>query len=284
MDLAYWGFRRWPFDRSFAADRYFANPSHEEALARLMFLVEESRRAGFVIGPAGSGKTFLLKLLQQRAERIGCLAVRTDATGLDGYELISEIANGCLADFADNASAAQIWNRLQKRFAAMALVQQPLVVVIDHFDQVEVPSQQVVSRLGQIADSLGVKLTIIVAIRDHVIPAVLRDVVELRIDISPWNTVETLRFINAQVTSAGCKQVLFTEEAIELIHSATGGIAASIVSLCNLTLLAARGQDKTLVTRPIVEAACRELMPLSATPLFRQSTTDDRPLYSVLAR
>ena len=75
MDLAYWGFRRWPFERTFAPDRFFASPVHEEALARLLFLVEEFRRTGIVIGPAGTGKTYLLKQLQQRAERLGRLTV-----------------------------------------------------------------------------------------------------------------------------------------------------------------------------------------------------------------
>ena len=56
MDLSYWGFQRWPFDRTFAQDRFYSSPIHEEAFARLLFLVEEFRRSGLLTGPAGTGR------------------------------------------------------------------------------------------------------------------------------------------------------------------------------------------------------------------------------------
>ena len=279
MDLAYWGFRRWPFERLLTSDRFFASPLHEESMARLLFLVEECRRTGFMIGPGGTGKTFLLKLLQQRAERLGRLTVRIDATGLDGHELICEIAARCHVPSDPDATSARIWNGIHQRFAALAVIQQPVVLTIDHFDLVDFRCQQTIGRLRQLADAIDVKLTIILASRNPTIPAALEDFVELRIDISPWAATETARFIQWSVEKAGSPMTIFTDEAVDLIHLTANGIPAGIVTLCSLALLAARARDEKLVSRNIVEAAHRELMPWSTSPA-RQKSDDDRVMVS----
>ena len=275
MDLAYWGFRRWPFERSLTADRFFASPLHEEAMARLLFLVEQSRRTGIMIGPAGTGKTYLLKLLQQRAERLGRITVRADATGMDGHELISEIAVGCHVPCEPDATSARIWNGIHQRFAALAVIQQPLVMTIDHFDSVDFRCQQMVSRLRQLADTLGLKLTIILAIRNPILPAAVQEIVELRMDIGPWDVGDTAQFIHWSIEKAGSQNRIFTDEAVDLVYQFTIGVPAGIVTLCNLALLAASARDEKRVSRKIVEAAHRELLPRSGDHAIRQKSDDD---------
>ena len=263
MDLGFWGFRHWPFDRSFSSDRFFASQQHDEAMARMLFLVEESRRCGILVGPSGTGKTFLLKLLQQRSERLGRLTVRCEATGMEGEEFIGQIAVGCNASVDPNATTARVWSGLRARFAALAVIRQPLVILIDHFDQVEFRCQQAVWRLNQLADAVGLKLTVVLATRDRTFPAVLQDLVELRIDIAPWTAAETARFIESAIERAGCDVTLFTDDALTSIHEVTNGVPARIVSLSSHSLLAAQGQDQMLVTREFVEAAASELLPRS---------------------
>jgi type II secretory pathway predicted ATPase ExeA len=270
MDLDFWGFRRWPFERSFAADRFFSSPIHEEAMARLLFLVEEFRRTGIVIGAAGTGKTYLLKLFQQRSERSGRLTVRCDATGLDGHELVGQVANGCLAACDSDASSARIWNALQARFAALALIQQPVVMIFDHFDLVEFSCQQSVCRLRQLADAIGLKLTIILATSNRVISSALQDLIELRIDLVPWTIAETKEFITTAIAQTGVSHEIFTDGAIHSIHDFTGGVPANIVSLCNLSLYAAMGGDEQIVTRELIEAAVGEMPARTGNRLGRQ--------------
>ena len=261
MDLGFWGFRHWPFERSFSADRFFASQQHDEAMARMLFLVEESRRCGIIVGASGTGKTYLLKLLQQRSERLGRLVVRCEATGIEGEEFIGQIAVGCNAAVDPNSTSARIWSGLRARFAALAVIRQPLIILIDHFDQVEFRCQQAVWRLNQLADAVGLKLTVVLATRDRTFPAVLQDLVELRIDISPWNSSETSQFIKSAVEHADCRDGVFTDDAISAIHEVTNGVPARVVSLSSHSLLAARGQDQMLVTREHVEAAASELLP-----------------------
>ncbi len=261
MNLANWGFHHWPFDRTFAADRFFSGSLHDEAMARLLFLVEESRRCGILSGPAGSGKTFLLKLVQQRAERMGRMTVQCEATGLDGRELIGQIATGCHIPCDADATPARIWNGLQTCFAGLALIRQPLVVTIDHFDAVDFTCQQVIRRLHQVSDSVGLKLTILLATREQIAITGLQEINELRIATAPWTMAETSHFIRTAVERAGCMQKLFTDEAVAFIYEATRGIPWSVTSICHLCLLAAQVHDASIVTLQIVEATAHELLP-----------------------
>ncbi|WP_373649730.1 AAA family ATPase [Schlesneria sp. DSM 10557] len=266
MDLAFWGFRHWPFDRTFSADRFYASQQHDEALARMLFLVEESRRCGIVSGPGGTGKSFLLKLLQNRTERLGRITIRCDATGLDGNQLLGQIAQSCQTAVDIDAPPARIWNSLRARFAALGLIRQPMVILIDHFDLVEPSCQQAIWRLHQLADAVGLKLTILLATREQQITGPLQELVELRIEINAWSPADTALFINRAVHHAGCGQALFSDDAVRMIHHLTKGVPWAICCLTSHCLLAARSQDQTHVTHECVEAVVAELWPQQMSP------------------
>ncbi len=67
MYETHWGLDVSPF-RGLADPRFFyCSPTHDEALARLTFLVENRRRLGLLLGEPGSGKTLVLKVLSTTA-------------------------------------------------------------------------------------------------------------------------------------------------------------------------------------------------------------------------
>lgn len=261
MDLAYWGFRHWPFVRTLASDRFFASPQHEEAMSRLRFLVEEFRRCGVLLGASGTGKTFLLKLIGQRAERLGRNVVHCDATGMECDDMIAHVASACRVDCSSQVTRARIWNGLRGRLAAQALVRQSLLLLIDHFDPMTTDCLQAVRRLHQLADLVGLKLTIVLAMSHGAIPSLLQELVELQIELAPWTTSETAQFIHRAIEHAGKPQSLFSSQAIEKVQTFSGGIPAKIIAIGNLCLLAAQALGESRVTEEIVESVAMELVP-----------------------
>ena len=59
MYQSHWGLRQSPFRSCLDPQSFYQSPTHDEALARLHFLVDEHRRLGLLMGPAGSGKSLL---------------------------------------------------------------------------------------------------------------------------------------------------------------------------------------------------------------------------------
>ena len=272
MDLAFWGFRHWPFERSASGDRPFVGAAQEEAFARLLFLVEERRRCGLLSGAAGTGKSCLLRQVQTSATRLGRLCVRVDAVGLGDNELAWRVADGCQADCDADDSPAKLWSRLQTRFAGLAIVQQPVVALIDHFDLVEFGCSQTLGRLMQLSDTTGTKLTVLIAARERCTAPLLLDAVELHVELSAWSVDETARFLWDSLRRAGSCESIFTADAIQTIHALTHGNPSKVVWLCDLALLAAMSEDRRRVDSQIVEAAAMELSPRSLPRPVRRST------------
>ena len=75
MYTEHWGLRESPFRGSLDPRYFFNSPSHDEALARLQFLVDNQRRLGLMLGAAGSGKSLLLEVFSRRLRgdaRLAC--------------------------------------------------------------------------------------------------------------------------------------------------------------------------------------------------------------------
>ena len=269
MDLSFWGFRHWPFARSVNERHLFVGAAHEEACARLLFLVEERRRCGLLSGAAGTGKSCLLRKIQSAAMRLGRQCVRLDATGLDASEFAWQIADGCHAECRVSDSSAQIWSSLQARFSGLAVVNQPVVLLVDHFDLVEFGCGQILRRLTQLADSTGADLTVLIAARERFTAPLLLDVVELHVELTAWSESETSRYIADALQLAGTRETIFTTDAVATIHRQTRGNPARVAWLCDLALLAAMSGDQRRVNAHVVNAAAEELEPTSFSPRDR---------------
>ncbi len=276
MDLSFWGFRHWPFARIVNDRRLFVGAAHEEADARLLFLIEERRRCGLLSGAAGTGKSCLLRQVQAAAMRLGHLAFRLDATGLEANELAWKIADGCHADCRADDSSTQLWSSLKARMSGLAIVDQPVVLLVDHFDLVEFGCGQTLCRLMQLADHAGADLTVLIAARERFIAPLIRDVVELHVELTAWSERETSHYISDALRQAGVRGTIFTADAAAAIHSQTQGNPEQVARLCDLALLAAMSEDRRRVDAHVIAAAAEEMGP--------SSRSHHSPLKSSLAR
>ena len=61
MQLEHWGLDSWPFRAVLDVNRFYPSAGHDEAIARLEYLVEARRRLGVLFGEAGVGKSLVLR-------------------------------------------------------------------------------------------------------------------------------------------------------------------------------------------------------------------------------
>src|SRR5262245_9115131 len=92
--IRHWGLDHWPFSSVPSAAQVYPTAGHDEALARIEYLVDARRRVGVLAGGSGYGKSILLDVASSRLARGGMVVVSVDVMGLSTRELLWEVAAG----------------------------------------------------------------------------------------------------------------------------------------------------------------------------------------------
>ncbi len=258
----YWSLAERPFQRTLDRAWFVSGSTVDEALSRLLFLVEESRRCGMLVGAAGTGKTFLLDMLKDRARRIGRLVVRLNCAGMGRDELLEQVTDSLSLPSAAIHGAAQLWRMLQQDLEGRKLTGPPLVLLLDQFDQASPGCELIVERLFSLAESLSAPLCIIAAARQAhgANPAArLEEISELRIELGPWSPAECSDYIQETLRKAGATRDVFTAPALFRVWVQSRGIPARVARLCDFALLAAMDHELHFVDCDVVDAAAIEL-------------------------
>jgi general secretion pathway protein A len=77
--------------------------------------------------------------------------------------------------------------------------------------------------------------------------------------ILPLSREECGEYIVHRLSCAGRDKPIFTEDAIDVIHSTTRGVPREINNLCDLCLLIGSGEDVDIVKPSLVEKAIEEM-------------------------
>src|SRR3972149_810985 len=94
MHLDHWQLAQPPFPAVQDVARYYPTPVHDEALARVEYLVDARRRVGVLVGEAGVGKSLVLRVAARRLARKRSAVVAVDATGLGTREFLWQVGAG----------------------------------------------------------------------------------------------------------------------------------------------------------------------------------------------
>ena len=260
MYQAHWGLQTAPFSGDVAA--FHATPTHDEALARLFFLVEQRRRLGLLMGPAGSGKTTLLQFFAQQMRREGQPVARLSLVGLQPGELLALIGGAFSLALSPTAALPQLWRAIDDRLAEHRVQQVDTVVLLDDADQAAPAVLGQVSRLVIAGGAPDPRLTVVLAGQQQRIGRIgsrLLDLVELRIDLAPWAETETAEYLKDVLAQAGRETPVFDESAVNRLHALARGIPRRVRRLADLSLLAGAGRRLDHVDADTVAAAFEEL-------------------------
>ena len=83
-----WDTQKSPFHVGVNGAGFYRSPIHEEALARLDYLIQNFYRLGLLMGPSGSGKTALTAVFANAVTSQGCRVVNFSLLGMDRDEFV----------------------------------------------------------------------------------------------------------------------------------------------------------------------------------------------------
>jgi len=267
----YWGFRRSPFAGDINPDRFYESPGHEEALARLAYVVEQCRLGGLMVGPPGVGKSIALEVFARRLRRPDreLVLLRCPAFGM--RELFFELATQMRLAPEPDEPAAELWRRLREHVAANHADGVQTVILIDQAHLLcEQPEQQrALHLLYQLAAYANSRLTVLLSGRPELLSRAAADVVEwvdLGVMLEPLDEAETAHYVEHMTRWAGRDRPAFSPEALRHVYRLSGGVPRRINRVCDLALLAACSEEQELVSAEVVETVYRDLIPAGSIP------------------
>jgi len=250
MQQAILGLERSPFSTGHDVDYFYNGPDQQEALARVRFLVDHGHRLGLLQGEAGVGKSFVLKVLRQECRQRGKACASINLLGVSVHEFYWLMAVELQATPKTSDDTFRLLRRVEDRICENKIEGVSTVLLLDDVDQAgpDVQTQLLRFALSPTANSGGMTLVITANPRNAArLGKRLLELVDLRIDLAPWEETDTIGCVQHALVAAGAERPFFEEAALKEIHRLTGGIPRKVNRLAEYSLLAGSSAGGELI-------------------------------------
>ncbi|MFO7709626.1 MAG: AAA family ATPase [Desulfobacterales bacterium] len=264
MYLEHYGFTQPPFANVPSRSMFFRSPQHEEALRRLLYVIENRKGVAMLTGEVGCGKTTVTKALADHLNRDRVRLQMISNPALAPEELLRAILLK-LGGSAANGSKTLMLDQLQKILTDNAAAGFSTVLAIDEAHVIgNRATLDELRMLLNIQTDEEFLVTLILLGQ----PPLLRSIAELqplkeriavKFNLEPLDAVNTMRYVLFRLKGSGAGRGIFTLEAVRLIFDFSGGIPLRINNLCDRALLMGVMHDARLVDSRIVREAIEDI-------------------------
>jgi type II secretory pathway predicted ATPase ExeA len=265
MHLAFYGLQENPFNATPDPRFLYLTEGHREALAQLVYGVQEQKGFILLTGEVGTGKTTLLRALLERLDSTTAVAFVTNS--MLPFDGILEYA---LEDFGiakPGESHAQRLFTLQNFLIERRRSGQNTVLILDEAQNLGAETLEQIRLLSNFETATEKILQILLVGQPELtakleLPGLrqLRQRIGLRCRISPLTREETHDYIRTRLRIAGTRdRGLFTERAIARIAAYSSGFPRVINTVCDHCLLIGYADQRQRIDRDIVDEAIEYL-------------------------
>jgi general secretion pathway protein A len=265
MYALHFGLTREPFSMTPDPAMLYLTPQHQEALAGLMYAVQDAKGLVVLTGEAGTGKTTLLARTLQHlppARVRASLVVNPSVTSREFLEMA--LIGWGISDPPE--SKAQRLLLLQKMLLRARADSQIVLLVVDEAHALSADLLEEIRLLGNFEQPDCKLLQIVLAGQNELNALLNRDNlrqfkqrIAVRLKIEPLHGLAVNEYIHFRWTVAGGAEPPFTAEAYTRISLSSGGIPRVINALCDNALTLALAEGAILVAADHVREACRDL-------------------------
>jgi type II secretory pathway predicted ATPase ExeA len=266
MDFAFFGLREAPFNPAPNPRFLHLTPAHQEALAQLLYGVQQ--RKGFILltGEVGTGKTTLLKALVERLNESTAVAFVTNPMiGFDG--IIEYVLEDLGIGKPGDSSLAQRLFALQNFLIERRRAGQNTVLILDEAQDLDAPTLEQIRLLSNFETTTEKVLQILLVGQPELrvkldLPQLrqLKQRIGLRCSIPPLTPDQVRDYIATRLRIAGARNItLFSEDAIVRIARYSRGIPRLVNTICDHCLLFAYADQVRRVTGDTVKETIRYL-------------------------
>jgi general secretion pathway protein A len=276
MYLSFFGLNEKPFAITPDPRYLYLSERHAEALAHLLYGINES--GGFIqlTGEVGTGKTTVVRTLLSRVPHHADVAVILNprVTPVEFLLTICEELGLDIAD-ADRDSVKQMVDALNRRLLAAHADGRRIIVIVDEAQNLSAEVLEQVRLLTNLETPTQKLLQIILIgqpeLRELLDRTELRQLAQRitgRYHLEPLSREETRGYVRHRLRVAGAAEDIFTPSALAEVHRLAQGIPRVINVTCDRALLGAYTQETRKVTAGLVRRAAGEVYGRRFVPLW----------------
>jgi len=267
MYLQFYKFREFPFAIT-SDERFFYESSvHAEALANMMYTVQQRKGMVLVTGEVGAGKTFVGNMLCSRLGH-GCLSVVMKNPPQSGKQLLRALALRVGMKVDAKTDKLTLIDELELHLVRLCNRGRLVAMVLDESQDMPGTALEELRLLWNWEDR-GQRLIQIVLIgqpelREKLLDPKwepLRQRIVLSYHLGPLNAEDASAYIKHRIKVAadeGCKME-FTPEAGTAIYAATDGIPRLINVLCDNALLVGYAKGVHRIDESVIKGVVRDM-------------------------
>jgi general secretion pathway protein A len=266
MYNAYFGFREGPFNLSPDPTFLYRSTRHEEAIANLIYGVQN--RKGFIVltGEVGTGKTTMLECLRDYLYSQGiefAFIFNSRLTPADLFEMIAyDLDLRC-----DRNSKTSVLFELNSFLLHQASEGKTTVLIVDEAHNLDWEVLEEIRMLGNLENRHGKLLQVILSGQpelDRKLDAPnlrqLKQRIVLRCCLAPLTLAETQEYIESRLATAGMERnTVFPAELIVELHHRTQGLPRLVNAVCDNLLLTAFAMEQKSASLEMLDEVSNDM-------------------------
>ena len=265
MYTQFFGLREKPFSLSPDPRYLYLSDSHREALAHLLYGIEQGEGFIAITGEVGTGKTTLCRTLLDRIEP-GTEVAFIFNPQLSGLELLQSIAAEFGLETGDR-TRRELTEALNRFLLTKKREGRRVLLIVDEAQVLEREALEQVRLLSNLETNTS-KLIQIILIGQPELDTILeapdlrqlRQRITVRWKLGALTSSETREYVRHRLRiAAGEARELFTDGALREIHRHSRGVPRLVNLLCDRSLLAGYGNGVHQVGLGLVTQVEREL-------------------------
>jgi general secretion pathway protein A len=265
MYTAFYGLREKPFALSPDPRFLYLAGSHREALAHLLYGIEQGEGFISVTGEVGTGKTTLCRTLLERLDGDTELAFLFNPSR-SALELLQSIC----AEFglpAEGLTRRSLMSQLDAFLLEQKHAGRRVLLIIDEAQNLSENTLEQVRLLSNLETSRDKLIQILLLGQPELDRKLdsrglrqLRQRISVRWKLEPLSAEETRAYVRHRLAvAAGEPKDLFSDAALRDIHRRTRGVPRLVNQLCDRALLAGYAARAATIRPALVRAAAREI-------------------------
>jgi type II secretory pathway predicted ATPase ExeA len=248
-----------PFDTHGPDRAWFPGGDHDEALSRMLYLVERGHGCGVVWGDHSIGKSRLLREIRRQSRQPSTTVLSLDVTGLSRSELAVTLANQCGAGFPAQTSSLMAWTALEDWLRGRAALHHHVVLLIDELDAAAESLESELLRLVRLLERTQTPGTMILAVQRPGWIEQLSTLADFVMELPAWDDDDSRSFIEQSLRNAGGSADMIADSAWPELLAAGHGHPRRLMRIMEVALLAGGVLESSQLSAELIAAVVHQL-------------------------